>query len=32
MRNDWTLTPLEMALFVAAATLMASGFVFATSG
>jgi hypothetical protein len=32
MRNDWTLTPSEMALFFAAVTLMASGFVMATGG
>jgi hypothetical protein len=30
MRNDWTLTRLETALFIVAATLMASGFVWAS--
>jgi hypothetical protein len=29
---NWTLTPFEMALFIAAATLLAGGFVMATSG
>jgi len=29
MRNDWTLTPLEAALFIAGVTLMATGFVWA---
>jgi hypothetical protein len=29
MRNDWTLTQLETALFIAGATLAASGFVWA---
>jgi hypothetical protein len=29
MRNDWTLTRLETALFIAAATLAATGFVWA---
>jgi len=32
MRNDWTLTPLEMALFVAAMALLAGGFVMAAGG
>jgi hypothetical protein len=32
MRNDWTLTPAELALFVAAVTFMASGFVIAAGG
>jgi hypothetical protein len=29
MRNDWTLTPSEMALFIAAVTCLAGGFVMA---
>jgi hypothetical protein len=29
MSNDWTLTRLEMALFIAGVTLMASGFAWA---
>jgi hypothetical protein len=29
MRTDWTLTRLETALFIAGATLMASGFLWA---
>ena len=32
MRNDWTLTPSEMVLFIAAVTFMAGGFVMATAG
>jgi len=32
MRNGWEMTPLEMALFVAAATIMAGGFMMAASG
>ncbi len=32
MRNDWTLTPSEMALFIAAVTFMASGLVMAAGG
>jgi hypothetical protein len=31
MRGDWTMTPLEMALFIAAAMFMASGFLLASS-
>ena len=31
MRSDWTLTRLEMALFVVAAALVATGFVWASS-
>jgi hypothetical protein len=30
MRNDWTLTRLETALFITGVTLIASGFVWAT--
>ncbi len=30
MRNDWTLTRLETALFITSVTLMASGFVWAS--
>jgi hypothetical protein len=32
MRNDWTLTPSEMALFLAAVTCLASGFMMAAGG
>jgi hypothetical protein len=32
MRNDWTLTPSEMVLFIAAVTFMAGGFVMAAGG
>jgi hypothetical protein len=32
MRNDWTLTPSEMALFIAAVTCFASGFMMAAGG
>ena len=32
MRNDWTMTPAEMALFIAAVTCLAGGLVIATGG
>ena len=32
MRNDWTMTPSEMALFIAAVTCLAGGFVMAAGG
>jgi len=32
MRNDWILTPPEMALFIVAATCLAAGFVMAAGG
>jgi hypothetical protein len=32
MRNHWTLTPSEMALFIAAVTFLAGGFMIATGG
>jgi hypothetical protein len=32
MRNDWTMTPTEMALFIAAVTCLAGGFVMAAGG
>jgi len=32
MRNDWTVTPSEMALFIAAVTCLAGGFLMAAGG
>jgi hypothetical protein len=32
MRNDWIMTPFETAVFIAAATIMAGGFVMLSIG